>query len=411
MASKQERGAWLSVVGIGEDGYEGLNPRARGALDGAECLVGGRRHLALLPEDGRPRISWRSPLAGTIGEIARWRGRPTAVLASGDPLWHGVGRLLTRSFGNREVAVLPGVSAVQLSAARLHWPLEEVAVVSLHGRPLDRLRRLLAPGARLLVLTSDGAAPAAIAGLLVAMGLGPARLLVLERLGGPAERVVEGTADGLEGEFAPLNLVAIECPKGPGPTAAVAVPGLPDEAYDHDGQLTKREVRAATLAALAPCEGELLWDIGAGAGSIAIEWLRAGSRMRAVAIERDPARAARIRTNGDLLGVPELELVESAAPACLAGLPKPDAVFVGGGVAVPGLLKAAFGALPGGGRLVANAVTIEGEAALLAFRAAHGGSLTRIAIARAESAGTRLAWRALAPVTQLLVTKTCGAAS
>lgn len=395
---------WLTIVGIGADGLAGLAAPALRAVRTAELLVGGPRHLELVGPTAAERLPWRSPLADTLEGILAWRGRRVTVLATGDPLWFGVGRLLLRHLPAGEVLVLPHLSAFQLACARLGWALEEVRTLSLHGRPLARLRRHLQPGRRLLALTEDGAAPAKIAALLAEAGLGACRCWVLESLGGPAERIVPGTAEGLrDGRFADLNVMAIELPQA-APCLSL-VPGLPDDAYRHDGQLTKAEFRALTLAALAPREGELLWDIGAGAGSVAIEWLRAGERLRAVAIESEPARVARIEANAQSLGVPELRLVQDTAPGCLDGLETPDAIFVGGGVGTPGLLMSCWARLPRGGRLVANAVTLAGEAALLAFRAEAGGRLVRMALSRAEPAGDQLVWRPAMPVTQLSARK------
>ena len=398
---------WLSLIGIGADGPDGLGGPARAALAQALLLAGGARHLALLPEDGRPRLRWRSPLADSLDELLAWRGRPVAVLATGDPLWHGIGSLLLRRLPPDELRVLPHVSSLQLACARLGWALEGVTTLSLHGRPLDRLRRQLLPG-RLLLLTADGAAPAAIGAILVEAGFGASTAWVLEELAGPAERVHRLPAADLIGRrFADLNLVALEL-RGRGLPLG---PGLPDMAFAHDGQLTKAEIRAVTLMALAPLPGGLLWDVGAGSGSVAIEWLRAGPGMRAVAIERDPARAARIAHNARGLGVPELLVRQGEAPAALDGLEPPAAIFVGGGAAAPGLLDACWAKLRPDGRLVANCVTVAGEAALLAFHARHGGRLLRLALSRAEPIGGRLAWRPAMPVTQLSTGKTCGAAS
>lgn len=401
---------WLTLVGIGADGAAGLGPRARQALAEAELLAGGARHLAMLPEDGRPRLAWGSPLTASLEALLAQRGRKVAVLATGDPLWHGIGRLVLRHVPVSEVAVVPHVSAFQLACSRLGWALEDVSTLSLHGRPLDRLRRHLQPGRRLLLLTSGGEAPAGIGALLVEAGFGASRAVVLEDLEGPGERKVETTASALHGQrFAELNVVALELDRSA--SGLPTIPGLPDDAFEHDGQLTKAPVRAATLAALAPLAGERLWDVGAGSGSVAIEWLRAGPAMQAVAIERDPARAERIGRNARRLGVPELAVVVGEAPAALANLPEPDAVFVGGGVANAGLLAACWAKLRPGGRLVANAVTLPGEAALIAFQGEHGGSLSRIALSRAEPVGGQLAWRPALPVTQLSTRKTCAAAS
>ena len=397
---------WLSVVGIGADGLEGLRPGARAAIDRAEVLVGGARHLAMLPPDARPRLAWRSPLTETLPEILALRPRRVAVLASGDPLWYGVGRLLLRHVPASEVSVLPHISAFQEASSRLGWALEDVQTVTAHGRPIAALRRHFQTGRRLLVLTADGRAPAEIAGCLVASGFGASRTVVLEEMGGPAERRIDGTAESLgASRFADLNLMAVEVRGDPDQRQLPGIPGLPDDAFEHDGQLTKAEVRAVTLAALAPGDGELLWDVGAGSGSVAIEWLRAGRGMRAIAIERDPARAARITANADRLGVPELELRLGEAPAALADLAEPRAVFIGGGVAIPGLIEQCWQRLGRGGRLVVNAVTLAAEQALLAFHAAHGGRLIRLGVSRAEPVGGQLAWRPAMPVTQLAARK------
>jgi precorrin-6Y C5,15-methyltransferase (decarboxylating) len=405
-------GRWLTVVGIGADGLPGLGRRASAALGGAELLVGGHRHLALVPEDGRPRLAWRSPLADTISDLLAYHGRPVAVLATGDPLWFGVADLLLRHIPRDEVQVLPHVSAFQEAAARLGWSLESTLTLSAHGRPLERLRRYLAPGRRLLVLTSDGAGPAALAGLLHRSGYSRSEMWVMEELGGPGERVSRlRPEEEFIGRFADLNTVAVALRVDPGLDPTPVGTALPDTAFAHDGQLTKQEIRAITLASLAPLPGELLWDIGAGAGSVAIDWLRADASLKAVAIERNAARAARIRANALSLGVPELELVEGQAPACLDGLAAPDAVFLGGGLADPGLLDACWDRLRPGGRLVANAVTLAGEAALLACHARCGGRLVRIALGRAEPLGGEVAWRPALPVTHLAVRKPCAAAS
>lgn len=398
---------WLSVVGIGEDGLAGLGPRARALVDGAEILVGGARHLAMVPEDGRPRLSWRRPLDGTVSELAERRGRKVCVLATGDPMFHGVGVVLVRRFGADEIEIVPAPSAFSLAAARLGWPLGGVEKLTLHGRPLETVIPFVAPGARLLILANGPETPGALAELLAARGYGDSELVVLEHMGGGEERVLRSTAArwGRRGAR-PFNTVAVRCAAGPGAVVLPRVPGLPDDAFAGDGNLTKREIRAVTLAALAPGVGELLWDVGAGCGSIAIEWMRTRADCRAVAVERNPDRAAAAARNAAALGVPGLEVVAGEAPAALAELPAPDAVFVGGGAAVPGLLDACRGALSRGGRLVANAVTLEGEAALLEFRARHGGDLRRVAVSRAAPVGAFSGWKPLTPVTQLAATVT-----
>jgi precorrin-6Y C5,15-methyltransferase (decarboxylating) len=397
---------WLAVLGIGEDGIPGLSAAARTLVDTAEVLVGGERHLAMVPGGDAERLLWGRPLGRTIEAIAERRGRRVAVLASGDPLWYGIGVALARRFPPAEMTILPQPSAFSLAAARLCWPLAECRAITLHGRPLDRLRLNLAPNERLLVLSADGRTPEAVARLLTEAGWGPSLLTVLAHLGGPGERVFRAEARSWgQCRVSDLNTIAIECRAETGVRALPPLPGLPDDAFLHDGQLTKREVRAATLAALMPLPGETLWDIGAGCGSIAIEWLRAAASRDAVAIERRPARAALIARNAAALGVPELRIVVGEAPAATSGLPSPDAIFIGGGIDEPELLPAVWSALPAGGRLVANAVTAEGEARLFDWRSRYGGALTRIAISRAEPVGGHHLWRPLATVTQLATVK------
>lgn len=391
---------WLTVIGIGEDGRAGLGDAARAALEGAELVVGGHRHLSLVgPLRARSEV-WQSPLAATLERIAAWRGRRCVVLASGDPSWFGIARLLREHFGAEALTVLPAPAAFSLAAVRLGWPLEEVTCLSAHGRPLAALHRHLQRGRRLFVLTDGADGPAAIGALLVAAGFEDAAVTVLERLGGAAERVSRHRADAIAGRFAELNLVAVDL-GGCAGTGLARVAGLVDGAYEHDGQLTKSELRALALARLAPLPGERLWDVGAGSGAVAIEWLRAEAGTSAIAVEREPERSQRIRRNAARLGVPELTVVEGTAPACLAGLPQPQAVFVGGGCRDEGLLEACWAALPPGGRLVAHAVTLEGERALLGFQARHRGELCRIGLAHAEPVGRFTGWRPTMPVTQL----------
>jgi precorrin-6Y C5,15-methyltransferase (decarboxylating) len=394
------------VVGVGEDGLAGLAPSGRALVETAEVLVGGARHLDMVPQGGAKRLLWERPLDRTIETIAAQRGRNVTVLASGDPLWYGVGVTLLRRFPLHEITIVPQLSAFNLAAARLGWPVADCTTITLHGRPLDTLRLHLAPGRRILALSEDGDTPRAVAQLLTRLGWGPSRLAVFIHLGGPQESIVEGEAQSWgDRQVAALNTIAITCRGGVGVRALPPFAGLPDDAFDHDGQLTKREVRAATLAALAPLPGETLWDVGAGCGSIAIEWLRAGAGRSAYAIEDNSARAAAIARNAVQLGVPGLRIIAGAAPEALDGLPVPDAIFAGGGIRAPGLLPLLWERLRPGGRLVANVVTAESEARLLDWRLSHGGALIRIAVSRAELIGSHHIWRPLVPVTQLAVTK------
>jgi len=393
-------GRWLAIVGIGEDGVDGLSPAARKLVAGAAVVFGGKRHLALAdPIISGERRPWPVPFA--VDEVLTERGRRVCVLASGDPFLHGVGAALAARVPAAEMAVLPAPSAFSLAAARLGWPLAEATLLALHARPLDLLRPHLHRGARILALTADGAAPAAVAAILAEAGFGGSRVTVLEALGGPRERVRGAPADAFAlRDIDPLNLVAIEVAAGPGARVVQRAPGLADDAFEHDGQITKRTVRAITLSALAPVPGELLWDIGAGSGSVAIEWMLAHPTLRAIAMEPNGERAERIRRNARRLGVPDLVLVQGRAPAALAGLPAPDAIFIGGGASDAGVIDAAITALATGGRLVINAVTLETEALLLSHYASMGGDLTRIAIAHAEPIGTMTGFRPAMPVTQ-----------
>jgi precorrin-6Y C5,15-methyltransferase (decarboxylating) len=393
---------WLSIIGIGEDGVDGLSPVARALVSGAEIVFGGKRHLALASSlirgAARP---WPSPFERAVEEVLAQRGRQICVLASGDPFVHGVGSVLARHVAPAETVVVPAPSAFSLAAARLNWALPDTSLVSLHARALDLVRPHLQPGARVLALTSDGTAPAALARLVVDSGFAATRVTVLEALGGARERVRTTTAGAFDLDTVDdLNIVALEVVASPGARIIARAAGLDDNLFEHDGQITKREVRAVTLSSLAPRRGERLWDIGAGAGSVAIEWMLADPAMRAIAIEAQSDRADRIRRNAATLGVPGLEVIKGAAPAALEGLPQPDAIFIGGGASDPAVLDAAATALPAGGRLVVNAVTLETESALIARHTALGGTLTRIAIARADAIGGKTGWRPALPVTQ-----------
>jgi precorrin-6Y C5,15-methyltransferase (decarboxylating) len=393
----------------------GLAAPAREALRAADVIIGGRRQLALLPPEPEctgERVAWPSPLRPAVPKLlAEYAGRRIAVLASGDPYFYGIGRTLTEVVPQIPLRVLPHPSSVSYACARLGWAQEECEVVSVVGRPSAGITAVLHHGRRLLVLSAGAHTPGEVAQLLCERGFGASRIRVLEQLGSAErERVYEGTADGWpHAPGDPLNIVAVECAADrPAPGTGVrlgAVPGLPDAAYEHDGQLTKRHVRAVTLAALAPAPGELLWDVGGGAGSIAVEWLRTHPACRAVTVEKNVERAERITRNAERLGVPGLEVVIGKAPDALSGLPTPDAVFVGGGLTVPGLLDACWAALPAGGRLVANTVTLESEALLLDWYRRFGGELVRLSVAHGVPVGGFTGWRQAMPVTQWAVRK------
>ena len=392
----------LVVVGVGADGWDGLSPAAQRAIRTADVLRGSARQLELVPAELRAeRVPWPVPMMPALETLpGAHPGRRVVVLASGDPMLSGVGTSLVRLHGPGAVDVVPHPSSVSLACARLGWAVEDTAVVSLVGRPLELLLPHVTPRRRLLVLGSDGGTPAAIARCLAARGYGPSRLTVLAQLGGPAEHASSGTAtDWSHEQTDPLVVTAIEVLADPGTVPLPIVPGLPDGAFEDDGQLTKRDVRAVTLARLAPLPGQLLWDVGAGAGSIGIEWMRTHPSSRAIAVESRPDRAQRISRNATSLGVPGLRVVEGRAPDVFDGLPAPDAVFVGGGATTPGLLEACWAALPDGGRLVANAVTVESEAVLAGWFGLVGGELVRIGVQRAEPVGSFTGWKPSMPVT------------
>jgi len=396
---------WLTVVGIGEDGFKGLGKQARRALLGAARIIGGQRQLDLLPVCIRgERQLWPSPFS--LEPLLVQRGAPVCVLASGDPMFFGVGASLARQVPSEEMLILPAPSSCSLAAARLGWPLQEAVCLSLVARPLAALNGQLFSGVRLLVLSNDRHSPAALAALLRERGFGPSRISVLEHLGGEQERRIDGLASEWDDPaVADLNVLAIECIAEPTAARLSRLAGLPDSAFAHDGQLTKRDVRAVTLAHLAPIPGELLWDVGAGSGSIGIEWMRTHPSCRALAIEADPGRQLLIERNRDTLGVPGLQLIRGSAPQALVGLERPDAIFIGGGVTRAGVLETCWAQLKPGGRLIANAVTLQSEMTLLAWRERHGGELTRLHIAQAQPLGEFDTWRQALPITLLDLVK------
>jgi precorrin-6B C5,15-methyltransferase / cobalt-precorrin-6B C5,C15-methyltransferase len=395
---------WLSVVGIGEDGLSGLSPVARSLIDAADVLVGGERHLAMLPPDPRSRLKWASPITDSIQAILQYKGQNVCVLASGDPLCFGIGVTLLRHIPITQMTIIPAPSTFSLACARLGWSAQDIETLSLCSRPPALLNAYLYPNAKLLILSEGRHTPQVVADLLTQQGFGASAMTVLERLGGPHERLRSGIAETwAETDLADLNAIAVHCIANSNLRPIFRMPGLPDDAYHHDGQLTKREVRAVTLSTLAPLPGELLWDVGAGCGSISIEWMRSHPRCRAIAIEK--SRTAWIADNAAALGVPNLQIIEGIAPASLKDLPQPDAIFIGGGATAEGLFELCWSKLKPGGRLVANVVTLEGEQRIFEWYQQVGGSFTRIGIQRAEPVGKFLGWRSLATVTQWSVIK------
>ena len=389
----------VTVIGIGADGWAGVPGSLRDLVLRAGVVLGGRRHLDLLPEvPGQRRLPWPSPLRAGLPELMAAVGdEPVLALASGDPLVSGIGTTLIEVLGSDRVVIHPAVSSVALARARLGWPAESCAVVSLVARDPALVLRELAPGRRVLVLSSDEHTPGRVAGLLTDAGYGASVLHVLGDLGAPEESHAAGLAAEWSTPSPRLHVLALDLV---GPAVAGWTPGLPDDAFEHDGQLTKRDLRASALARLAPVPGEHLWDVGAGAGSIGIEWMRVHPACSATAVEGNPERAARIARNAARLGVPGLDVVTGKAPEALAGLRPPDAVFIGGGATAPGLLDACRSALRPGGRLVVHGVTLETEQLLARAYAEHGGELTRIAVETAAAVGSFTGWTPARTVTQ-----------
>ena len=404
---QQPQRRWLALIGIGEDGLAGLSNAAKALLTQAELVVGGKRHLTLAHDAIRGKqLPWPTPIAHAFPEIAAHRGRPVAVLASGDPFFYGIGKQLVDVVPADEILCLPQPSAFSLSAARLGWALQETALVTLHGRPLEGIARHLQPGAQILALSWNRETPARLAALLTARGFGAATLTVLEALGGPRECIRSARAHAFAlDNIDDLNTIAVTLPNETTARMASLSSGLEDDLFESDGQLTKREIRAVTLSSLAPYPGELLWDIGLGAGSIAIEWLLRHPSMRAIGIEEKADRAERAARNAAAFGTPELHIVTGRAPEALSGLPSPDAVFIGGGMGEAGVFEAAWTALKPGGRLVANAVSLKTEQRMLDLHQTLGGDLIRVDIARTSPIGNERGWSPARPVTHWRVTK------
>jgi len=398
---------WLTVIGIGEDGLDSLPPSSLELIEGAEILVGGARHLDKVPDYGAQRMDWGKGFFSAIEELADHKDKNVVVMASGDPLNFGAASTLRKRYAAEEMTIIPAPGAFSLAASRMGWSLPDVEQVTVHGRPLEAVNLYLAPGAKLLILSWNGASPAALAKLLCQKGFGKSVIHVFEHMGGELENHVEATAEDWAIEHtADLNTMALECVAGPDARYWSRVPGLPEAAFEHDGRITKREVRAATLARLAPLPGETLWDIGAGSGAVGIEWLRADNAVNAVAFESDSAKCEVIARNAANLGVPRLQVVEGSAVTKMDEIETaPDVIFMGGGVSDRNLVDACWQRLGPGGRLIANGVTVEAHTAMMEFQKAHGGELTRISVARSGAVGQLTALRPLMDVLQLKAIK------
>ncbi len=410
---------WLYVIGIGEDGWDDLSADSRELLYKSEIVIGGERHLKMIPGDCEgERIIWASPIREAVTKILDWRpsepgsGKKVAVMASGDPLCYGIAAKLLRHLPIEEIWIKPALSTFSLICSRVGWSLPDIETLTIHGRPLEMLHTFVQPGAKLLVLNQDEGSPKQAAELLAARGFGKSQITVLEHLGGSKERQFSGQADSWKHpDGAALNAMAIECIAGTRANVLARIPGLPDDAFLHDGQLTKREIRAATLSRLMPVVDQVLWDVGAGCGSVAIEWMRCNPRCKAVAIEKSESRLKMIQQNAFQLGVPMLDIVPGNAPEVLVDLPAPDAIFIGGGLSGGNMLETCWNALNPGGRLVANAVTLEGEQKLVQWQKVNAekngasGDLARLAVSHVETLGKFQSWKEVRSVTQLTVIK------
>ncbi|MFO7770594.1 MAG: precorrin-6y C5,15-methyltransferase (decarboxylating) subunit CbiE [Roseovarius gahaiensis] len=395
---------WLHIVGIGEDGLDGLLPATRAVVEAAEVIVGAERHHDLAQGVGATRIAWPSPFDALIDTLNGLRGQRVVVLATGDPLWFSVGARIGREINAAEITYHPQLSAFQLAAARMGWSLADVETLTVHGRPVEQMIAFIQPDARLLILTTGADTPGQIAAFLAERGFGRSKMTVLAHMGGETEARFDGIAEGWDHEVPAFNTLAVECIAAPDAALLPRVPGLSDDLFRHDGTMTKQEVRAATLAKLMPMRGALLWDIGTGCGSVAVEWMRAARYARAIGIEPRADRRALAAANALALGAPKLDLIDGRVPEALHGLAAPDAVFIGGGLSRE-TFDAAWAALRPLGRMVCNAVTLESEALLLALHKEFGGQLVKLSVNRAEPVGGLTGWRPLMPVTQWSLVK------
>jgi precorrin-6B C5,15-methyltransferase / cobalt-precorrin-6B C5,C15-methyltransferase len=397
---------WLTIIGMGEDGWEALSNRARLAIKSTDVIVSAKRLLALLPKTKAEIHEWPQPFSAVVELIKPLAGRKTVILATGDPMNFGVARKLLEFIPFDEMTIIPQVSAYSLAAARMCWSLPDCDCFTIHGRPAANVETFIQPNARLLILTEDETSAAEVCRRLISRGFGESAVTVLENMGGAGERISNFAANANPNlNWSPLNVLAVHCVASPQAKIFSRVAGLPDDAFVHDGQLTKREVRAATLAALAPAPDQLLWDIGAGCGSVSIEWMRSTRGCEAFAIEHNEDRLKMIATNADQLGTPRLKVIADKAPDALKDLAAPDAVFIGGGVGNEGVFDAAWANLKSGGRMVCNVVTIEGEMHLYDLHEKHGGELVRMDVSTLTSVGPYRAMKPRMSVVQWRVIK------
>ena len=397
---------WLSLVGIGEEGYQALSSAARLIVDNAEIIVGGQRHLAMVPNGKKTLLPWKKPIHSSIDDLIEYRGREVCVLATGDPFCYGVGNLIKKRVPIEEINVIPAPSAFSMATARIGWGFEEIDFITLHGRNDALLEVVIQPRAKLLILAHNGLTPSVIAEKLVKRGYGESSITVFERMGSRSERSVHRKAcDWVENAFDPLHTIAVECVADPLHTPQSRLSCLADDCFSHDGKITKEDIRSISITALMPAPGQLLWDVGAGCGSIGIEWMRRDKRSRALAIEYQESRLRFIAKNAVALGTPNIKIINGRAPQVLKNLETPDAIFIGGGLSNVGVFEACWQALRVGGRLVVNAVTTESEANLIKLNQKFGGDLTRITISKTHQMGKHTGWKTFMPTLQWRVTK------
>jgi precorrin-6B C5,15-methyltransferase / cobalt-precorrin-6B C5,C15-methyltransferase len=397
---------WLNIIGIGEEGWQGLSSKAQGAVKTAQHIIGSTRTLAMLPTVQAEQHEWPQPFSAVVEQLKPLRGHSTVILATGDPMNYGVARKILTFIPKSEVTITPHLSAFSLAASRMGWSLPDCDCFTIHGRPAANVETYIQPQARLLILTENDTSVAEVCRRLIARGFENSVVTVLENLNGLLEHISTFAANAAPArEWSPLNTLAVQCKASPHAKIWSRLAGLPDDAFVHDGKMTKREVRATTLAALAPCPDQLLWDVGAGCGSIGIEWMRSTRGCEAIAIEPLADRRAMIENNADQLGTPRLKIVPGVAPDVLTDLPTPDAIFIGGGIDHAGVFEACWDALKTGGNLVANAVTLEGDRKLISLQELHGGDLVRIDVATLTHVGDLRALRPRMSVLQWRIRK------
>ena len=397
----------ISIVGICESGIDSLEPSARKRVRGANVLVGSKRHLQLVPKRiGQTHLLWRANFSQVLPLLRKPKpGERIVILSTGDPLWFGIAERLIKTLGPKAIEIFPNVNAFSLAAARLSWGLSDpmVRTISIHSQPFSAINKEIISGHRLLILSKDGDSPKQIATLLMERGFGESKIAVLEHMGGNKERRVNGTASDnwKKYSFSNLNILAVDCKASTQAVQWSLNPGLPEKAYIHDGKITKRVIRAVTISALEPMPGHVLWDVGSGSGSIAIEWLRSCSSVKAVAIERDKKQLSRIKLNSETLGTPHLKIVEGQAPKIFLKIKEnPQKIFIGGGISSPKIINECIERLLPTGLIIANSVTIESKQKLLRLWKKYGGDLTTLATSSANSIGRYNAFRPAMEVMQ-----------